>query len=198
MIQHDYDPTSSISEEQYSQYMTTKGVVILAVNSTRYWGCGGFENAELRSIGFDLFPQKGIKDSPPPDFVINGSADGPKFMLYVFMLQPGNYAISHIKIKVANSISDVGYLTANRSNLFNGSSPTGGTFDISAGEVVYIGHFGLDCTYQPTLWRYYKKDKEMFSQLIETLQSYIPYVNWSDVQYRLFETEPFGQDFTLE
>lgn len=195
MVHHDFAATPSVTQSQYAESSKTMGAVVLAVNSNRYWGCGGYENAELRTVGFDLMPSKYTNNEQPPDFVINGSAGGPDFIIYSSMLLPGTYAISRIKIKVAKSMSDVGYLTADRSSLFDSNSPLGGTFDVSAGEVVYLGHFGLDCADQPMLWRYYKEDEESFKELKNKLKTYIPYLN--DANFRLFKTSQFGHDFSL-
>lgn len=140
-------------------------------------------------------PRRYTNNAQPPDFVINGSAGGPDFIVYSSMLEPGTYAISQIKIKVAKSISDVGYLTAERSSLFESNLPVGGTFKVSAGEVVYIGHFGLDCSDRPMLWRYYKEDEESFKEFKDKLETYIPYLN--DANFRLFKTSRFGHDFSL-
>ena len=146
MVKHKYEPTAAITKAQYTMNSNKMGTVLLAVNWNRYWGCGGFENAELRSIGFDLMPKKYDNNEQAPDFVLNGSAGGPDFIVYSSMLEPGTYAISRVKIKVAQSMSNIGYLTLDRSTLFKSNTPVGGEFNVSAGEVVYIGHFGLDCT----------------------------------------------------
>jgi len=197
MVKHKYNATAAITKPQYTENSNTMGTVLLAVNWNRYWGCGGYENAELRSIGFDHMPNKHTTNEQAPDFILNGSAGGPDFIVYSSMLEPGSYAISRIKIKVAQSMSDVGYLTLERSSLFNSDTPLGGEFNISAGEVVYIGHFGLDCATKPMLWRYHKEDKKAFNEFVEKTKIYIPYLNLSNVQFRLFQTNEFGHDFSL-
>ncbi len=179
------------------QHAPKKGVVLLAANWSREWNCGGFENAELRSVGFDLLPKRYADDKRSPDFVVNGSAGRPGFMNYAFLLEPGTYAISYTKVKIARSVSDVGYYTAVRSDLFESGNPKGGTFELSAGEVVYIGHFGLDCTLQPMMWRYYAENKDSFQEFVESYKPHYPFLKLDSVRYRLFKTKEFGHDFSL-
>jgi len=197
LVQHNFDPSAELSESQYSQHASTKGVVFLAANWSRRWSCGEFENAELRSIGFDLLPERYGNDKQPPDFVVNGSADRPGFINFAFLLEPGEYAISYSKVKVAKSISEVGYFTATRSVLLGSDTPQGGTFEVAAGEVVYIGHFGLDCSYPPMMWRYYSENIGSFQKYVDSYKPHYPYLDLSNVQYRLFKTKMFGHDFTL-
>lgn len=199
LVSYKHAPTEAITEDQYSNNSGKLGTIIIGVNWNRYWGCAGYENAELRSIGFDHMPSVHKNNDEVPDFVVNGAATGPDpvFIVYSYMLKPGNYALSRVSIKVARSMSEVGYMNLERSRLIDQNKPLGGSFNVSAGEVVYIGHFGLDCAYQPMLWRYYKEDKEAFEELMEKTQSYIPYVDLSDAQFRLFKTSEFGHDFNL-
>jgi hypothetical protein len=195
VVSHRFDATPSVTKSQYDKSSGEMGTVVLAMNSNRYWGCGGYENAELQSMGFDLLPARHTNNDQAPEFVINGSSGGPDFMVYSSMLAPGTYALSYIKIKVARSMSEVAYLTAERSSLIQNHLPVAGTFNVQAGEVVYIGHFGLDCVNQPMLWRFYKEDKQSFKEFQDALNVYIPYLD--DATFRLFETSHFGYDFSL-
>lgn len=190
VIQHKYAPTAGINQEEYIANKATSGLVLVAASGKRVWGCGSYQNAELRSIGFDLLPSD-KNDELPPDFVINVSAQG--FMNYAFLLPPGTYAISYTSIKVASSASEVGYITANRSAL----AQRGGTFSVGPGENVYIGHFGIDCSLGPTLWRYYAEDNKSFNKMVSDYKSYYPYLSLDRVSYRLFSTEEFGHEFIL-
>lgn len=196
LVQHDYNSSKRLSEQQYTQNKTTKGVVLLAANWNREWNCGGFENAELRSIGFDRMAGPGGNDKTP-DFVVNGSAGTSGFTNYAFLLDPGSYALTYTKVKVAKSISDVGYFTATRKELFEANTPKGGTFEVEADEVVYLGHFGLDCASQPMMWRFYVETKKDFHAFVKSYQSHYPYLDLTNVQYRLFKTKLFGRDFSL-
>jgi len=202
MIKHEYNSTASINKKEYSEQSSKKGVVLLAVNWNRKWNCGSFENAEIRSIGFDLLPKRYNDDKHTPDFILNGSSfDNRGFINYAFLLEPGKYAISYTDVKVAKSMSDVGHFTAHRSNLFKSGKPKGGTFTINKGEVVYVGHFALDCAGKPMVWRYYTEDKDGFNKYVNKYvnkyKSYYPYINLNNVQFRLFKTNLFGNDFSL-
>ncbi len=79
----------------------------------------------------------------------------------------------------------------------SGGSSKGGTFAVNAGEVVYIGHFALDCDYGPTLWRFYLEDREGFDSYIDEYKSAYPYLDLENVKYQLFSTKEFGHGFTL-
>jgi len=198
LVPHSYNSTPSISSNSYTEVSSTKGVVLLSANWSREWNCGGFENAELRSIGFDILPAKYSNDKQPPDFVVNGSADYPGFINYAFLLEPGTYAISHIQIKVANSVSEIGYLNATRSQLLETGTPRGGTFNVDAKEVVYLGHFHLDCAQGPKLWRYYIDSKPEFNRYIKSSKNQYPFLDTERVEYRLFKTNEFGTSFDLQ
>ena len=63
---------SEATPEAYEKSRTTKGVVILAVNWGRAWGCGGYENAELLSFGFDRLPLKEVASNGPSEVFIDG------------------------------------------------------------------------------------------------------------------------------
>lgn len=187
-----YEPTTSIKEEEYRRNKESNGLVLVAATGKRVWGCGSYENAELRSIGFDRLPSNKTEESPP-DLVINTSDRG--FMNYAYLLPPGTYAISYINIKVARSMSDVGYITANRSSLVKND---GGSFTVGAGENVYIGHFGIDCAYGPSLWRYYSEDQSSFNELVSSYKANYPYLSLENVSYRLFSSKDFGHEFKLQ
>lgn len=197
LVQHDYDSSLAISKNEYLEHSSKKGVVLLAINWNRYWNCGGFENAELRSFGFDFMPKRYVDDEHTPDFVVNGTAGKPGFMNYAFLLEPGEYAISYTSMKIAKSVSDVSIYTVARSHLFESGNPKGGSFEISAGEVVYIGHFGLDCTFRPMMWRYYAENKDSFLEFVASYKPHYPFLQLDEVQYRLFKTKEFGYDFHL-
>jgi hypothetical protein len=192
LINHDYVATDDVSKETHTS--KTKGIVLVTTSGGRTWGCGSYENAELRSIGFDLEKSAKEKESIP-DLVINSTPDG--HMNYAFALEPGTYGISYISIKVARSMSDVGYINANRSALMEGPLSKGGSFTVIAGETVYIGHFALDCAYGPALWRFYLEDREGFEGYVDEYKAAYPYLDLNDVKYRLFTTQEFGHDFAL-
>ena len=56
-----YKPSDEVSKKAYT-YNKEYGVVLISVNWGRRWNCGGYENAELISIGFDLLPIQNLND----------------------------------------------------------------------------------------------------------------------------------------
>jgi len=193
VVKYKYNPSPSIAGDTYSNSENTNGVVLLSVNWSREWNCGGYETAELRSIGFDLLPSKQANDDSAPDLVVNGAADYPDYINYAFQLAPGEYAISYIQIKVARSVNDVGYLNISRSDLL----PDKGSFTVSGSEVVYIGHFHIDCAASPILWRYYIETDDEFQSYVKSFKKHYPFLDTENVQYRLFKTRSFGRNFQL-
>src|SRR6185295_12549797 len=125
----------------------TKGVALLAVRWDRRWNCGGFENAQLRVMAFDKLPTAKTDDAAP-DLLLDDAPlimTKPVFENYAFQLEPGEYGLSRLEIKVAKSVSDVGVFRVPRSKFLKDGASLGGTFTVGAGEVVYLGHFYLDC-----------------------------------------------------
>lgn len=198
LVQHEFSPTPSISEQQYAQEAKAKGLVLVSANWQRVWNCGGYENAELRSIGFDRMPSQYSSDALSPDLVLNGSPGGSGIANFAYLVEPGEYGLSYFQIKVAESVSEVGYRFASRSLLLNNEGSKAGSFHIKAGEAVYIGHFGLDCAQQPIPWRYYLEDAEAFQKYVASFKKHYPYLELGAVQYRLFETREFGHPHELQ
>jgi hypothetical protein len=135
---------SEASSEAYAKSRSTKGVVILAVNWSRHWNCGGYENAEIMSIGFDRLPiEESASDSSSEVFIDGPSRlmKKPVFLDYALLLDPGEYALTSFDIKVARSVRDVGHFAAKRSHLIENGKPKAGSFEVKAGEVIYIGNF---------------------------------------------------------
>ncbi len=186
--------------ESYAKSGATKGVVILAVNWSRRRGCGEFENAEIMSMGFDRLPaNNAANDSRPGVFL-----DGPPRLLkqsgfsdYALLLEPGEYALTSFDIKVARSVTDVGHFAANRSQLLENGKPKGGSFDVKAGEVVYIGNFFLDCRGGPTLWRYYTEGRDGFKSHMKEVKQKYPFIDPDKVNFRLFRTTTLGRNYEL-
>ncbi len=177
-----------------------KGIVLLAVRWDRHWKCGGFENAQLRVIGFDKLPSAKLSDGDDQDLILD---DAPRVMTkpifenYAFLVEPGEYGLSRLEIKVARSVSDVGFLKVPRSKFLAEGKSLGGSFSLVAGEVVYIGHFYLDCKQQPTMWRYYPDGRDGFDGYLSSLKKAYPALDTSKVLFRLFQTKEFGHDYAL-
>lgn len=183
-----------------AEEIANDGVVVLAVRWDRRWKCGGFENAQLRVFAFDKIPStKG--DDATPDLVLDDApaiATKPKFDNYAFLVPPGEYGLSRVEIKVAKSISEVGFFKVPRSRLMKDGRSEGGSFNVAPGEIVYIGHFYLDCsTRQPTMWRYYPDGKEAFGEYLISLKGDFPWLDASKAIFRLFDTKSFGNDYKL-
>jgi hypothetical protein len=192
------DPTEVTSDSYASR--GSKGVVLLDANWGRRWKCGGFENAELRSLSFDRIPSTKSSDDAPPDLTLEQPSSlfaRPIFINYALLIEPGKYVLSGFKIKVARSVSDVGYWIAKRSDLTKEGTAQGGTFTIDAGETVYIGNFYLDCFQYPQPWRYYTEGVENFAKHLAQYKEKYPFLNLDRVAYRLFETTKLGEPYSL-
>jgi hypothetical protein len=177
----------------------SKGIVLLAVRWDRRWNCAGFENAQLRVITFDKLPVAKADDAAP-DIVLDDAPlvmTKPVFDNYAFRVEPGEYGLSRLEIKVAKSRSDVGFFKVPRSKFLNEGKSLGGTFTVSAGEAVYLGHFYLDCHQQPILWRFYSEGRNGFNGYHASLKKVYPALDVEKVVFRLFQTKEFGQDYKL-
>jgi hypothetical protein len=179
----------------------TKGIILLAVRWDRRWNCGGFENAQLRVIGFDKLPSAKTSDDAQADVLLDDAPllmTKPVFDIYAFRVEPGEYGLVRLEIKVARSVSDVGFFKAPRSKFLKEGRSEGGTFSVAAGEAVYIGHFYLDCHQQPTMWRYYPDGRDAFNGFLASLKkNNYPALETDKVVFRLFQTKHFGHDYKL-
>ncbi len=189
-----------VTEKAYIENKDANGVILLDVNWGRRWKCGSHENAQLISLAFDKLPVSSVGNEVEPSLVLHSpsrlSVD-PVFLNYAYSLPPGEYAISAVSIKVADSISNVGFITAQRDKLYKKGKPVGGTFLVKPSEAVFIGNFYLDCAYGPTLWRYHSDGKEGFNTQIKEYRKSFPFLDLSDVKFRLFKTKEFGNDYNL-
>jgi hypothetical protein len=195
-----FQKTEQITRESYLQNKGDFGVVLMDINWGRWWGCGSHENAQLISLAFDKLPVKSTNNEIQPSLVIHSPSRlmvDPEFINYAFSLEPAEYAISSFSIKVSDSSSKVGFLTARRNHLYKDGQPIGGTFTVKANETVFIGNFFLDCAHGPILWRYYSDGKEAFQEQIQEYKSTYPFLDLSDVKFRLFKTKEFGIDYEL-
>ncbi|WP_287918781.1 hypothetical protein [Comamonas sp.] len=190
-----------LTSENYMQDGANKGGVLLSVRWDRKWKCAGFENAQLRLLGFDLFPSTRPVDDEGADLLLDDAPlllTKPRFDDYAFLVEPGQYALSKLHIKVARSVRDVGIAKVGRETLLQDGASVGGTFNVDAGEVVYIGHFSIDCFQEPSLWRVYLKDRESFNEYLADQKKKVPELDTSKASFRLFKSSYFGRDFELE
>src|SRR5688572_20052985 len=108
----------------------SKGVILFAVRWDRRWNCGGFENAQLRAIGFDKLPSAKAGDDIAADVLLEDAPlimTRPVFDNYAFLVEPGDYGLSRLEIKVAKSRSDVGFFKIPRSKFLKDGQSLGGT-----------------------------------------------------------------------
>ena len=172
-----FNDSSLVTKESYLNAKETNGIVLLDVNWGRWWNCGGYENAQLVSLAFDKLPLNSTGNEAEPSLMLHSPSRirvDPVFINYAYSLEPGEYALSAFSIKAAKSVSDVGYLTANRDQLYSDGKPIGGTFTVNPGEAVFIGNFYLDCAYGPTLWRYHSDGKEAFEEQVKEYAQKFP------------------------
>ena len=191
-------PKQEVTAESYGNDKT-KGLVVLSAIWGRTWKCAQFENGQLRSFGFDRLPIQMTADNAVPEVLL---ADSPPYderhpVNYVLALEPSEYGLATFDIKVASSVTDVKILGVGRTRLFEGRKSIGGTFHVSAGELVYIGHFGLDCYKEPTIWRYYPEGRDGFDSYKEVIKKQYPFLDVDNMQFRLFETSVLGRNYVL-
>lgn len=185
-----------------SAFSSTKGTVFLLVNWGRVWGCKSFENAQLQGITFAKLPYSGAQDEELS--LKLGSTLFAKILAknqwvpYTYVVDPGEYALVAFDLKVAKSTTDIRHLRPVAADFIKDNKPVAGTFRVAAGEIVYIGHFGVDCTTpDPIPWRYFSVRSEFASDVAEFRKEY-PFTKEVPIQYRLFFTNMIGQMLGVE
>lgn len=200
-IENEVGLSNEANAESYANNKEKLGIVLFDARWARQWKCGKYQNAQLLNFSFDKAPISEKPDDAPADIKIgtaNRVSVSPKFESYALLVPPGEYVLSNFKIKVAESSLNVDYWVASRSHLIKDGKPLAGKFNVKAGEVVYIGNFALDCFAGPTLWRYYANGKDGFeSQLLDYKAKY-PFLDLTNVKFRLFKTETIGRDYELK
>ncbi len=176
-----------------------KGFVVLSALWGRTWNCGRFVNGQLWSFGFDRLPTDTTADDAAAEVALEGSPyyGGGPATNYVLALDPGEYALTIFSVKVATSATDSKTVSVGRARLFEEGRPIGGTFIVKAAELVYIGHFGLDCYKEPTIWRYYPGGQEGFEHYKQVIKEQYPFLDVGKMQFRLFKTSHLGRDYVL-
>ena len=100
------------TEETFRESGSTRlegGAVILQINWGRYWKCGPYENAQLQRLAFRRLGENAESPSDK-DWELSPSSTllvKPSFEPYVVLLNPGQYALSGFRFKVAASRSGV-------------------------------------------------------------------------------------------
>ncbi|MEW5788219.1 MAG: hypothetical protein AB1899_10255 [Pseudomonadota bacterium] len=181
-----------------NSYKADLGVIIIQMNWGRTWKCGPYENAQLQALAFTRSPIDSTEfaslelETPSKLFVDN------KFLPYAYVVQPGEYVLTAFDVKIARSRTDVDHIKGSKENLIKDGKPVGGSFSVNPGEIVYVGHFGLDCGAEPFLWRYYIEGREEFEKYINGFRQKYPFVKNVPVQFRLFSTQTLGNLFSLQ
>lgn len=190
------NPRHDVTAESY-RTDATKGLVVLSALWGRSWKCGTFEHGQLRAFGFDRLPSVTEAEDATVDVVIEDSTDlrGGPAANYVLALEPGEYGLAMYAIRVASSTTDMRTVSVGRARLFEKGEPVGGTFTVKAGELVYIGHFGLDCSKEPTIWRYYLDGRGGFEHYKRLIKDQFPFLPVEAMQMRLFKTSTLGRDY---
>lgn len=176
----------------------TEAVVLVQLNWGRYWPCTGFENAQLLSMSFvQLDPPAGgaaslALEAPSRLFV------DPVFKSHAYVLPAGTYALDGFSVKAAVSVRDIRIADAVAEDLMVDGKHAAGSFRLEAGEIVYVGGFGLDCSMEAVPWRYYEDGRASFEQLVARFRKTYPAVAQVPVTFRLFDTTRFGDPFELE
>lgn len=188
------------TSEKYAVEASSKGLVLFDVYWNRVWKCGRFENAQLRSLGFDKAPLTAEATKLSELLLTNPSELAPprNFVPYAVLLDPGDYQMTSFAVKVAKSMSDVGTFTAARERLVKDGMSRAGGFTVAAGEVVYIGNFGVDCFQDPMPWRYYTEGRDSFKEHLAQYKDKYPFIDPSRVVYRLFATKMMGEPYELK
>ena len=182
-----------LSEDTYKPDL---GVIMIQVNWGRAWKCGQYENAQLQALTFTKSPidnSKQVLDLKTPSklFVDN------KFLPYAYVVQPGEYVLTAFDVKIARSRTDIVHIRGSTDNLIKDGKPVGGSFTVNPGEIVYVGHFGLDCGAEPFLWRYYIDGRADFERYVDGFREKFPFVKSVPVHFRLFTTQMFGNSYSL-
>jgi hypothetical protein len=192
------DDASKLSKERYVKAAGQLSVIMLEVNWGRQWNCDVYENAQIQKLEFSSFPadeneRQRIRLKTPSKLTSKDRYD-PIAML----VEPGTYAITGFDIKVARSMTDVGHFVGTTADLIKDGEPVGGTFTIDAGEIIYLGHFSLDCDEGIMPWRYYLSDRSEFERYVARFREWYPFTADTPVEYRLFSTSTMGIPHAME
>lgn len=189
--------TPNINEATYKKDKATKGTVILGVNWGRIWKCGEYDNAQLLSFGFDHLPAKSLSDDSKFDVILYNPSvmtSMPRYITYALQVDKGDYALSQFDVKYVKSMNDIRYYMPHKKALIERS----GTFNVKAGETVYIGNFSLSCRYEPPIiWRYYEEGKDKFNKYVTAIKKLYPFLKDEDIKFRLFKTSILGNNYSL-
>jgi hypothetical protein len=184
----------TLTSSVYQQHQAEQGLVLMTINWGTKWRCADFDKATLQSIRFERL----YEAAKPLAFHRPANADQrPEYVRYAFLVEPGEYALSGTELMVSKMGQKDDYLRTSKSQLIVDNRSLGGTFTAQAGEPVYIGNFWIDCKYSPIVWRLYTEGENSFNQHLQLFKQDYPFIDLSNVQYRLFQTTQFGLDYQL-
>ena len=184
-----------LDEDSYQKEL---GVIIMQVNWGRTWKCGQFDNAQLQALAFtkssnDQSEAVSLElEAHSKVFVDN------KFIPYAYVVQPGEYLLTDFDVKAARSETDILHIKSSKSSLNRKGKSIWGSFTVHPGEIVYIGHFGLDCGAEPFLWRYYIDGRSEFVSYIDGFRQKYRFLEDVPVQFRLFSTNTLGNPYAID
>ena len=175
-------------------YNPEKGLIIAEVNWGRKWGCGVFENAQLQHLKFTSSNDQ-VDLRPSSKLMVRD-----EFVTYVLPVSPGKYELEEFDVKVAKSVSEVGHFRKSSEQSHPSSPVAGGSFSVAPGEIVYVGHFGIDCGAPPFLWRNYVDGREEFEAYVADFRKEHPSLSQYPVHFRLFSSpsSALGNDYFLQ
>ncbi len=184
-----------LSADSFRASMPGKGIVLIRVNWGRRYGCPGVANAQLLRLAFTQLPTS----TSAAAFVLNTPGKllvSNRFLDVAYVLDPGTYAITEIRVLIAKTLSRVDELSVG--GLMEHDNPVGGTFRVEPNEAVYVGNFWLDCVQQGAVpWRFYLKERANFDEFVADFRKQYPYAAAIPVRYRLFDTSAFGFPYSL-
>jgi hypothetical protein len=192
-----------VTQGAYGRTKDTHAVVLMSVDWGRRWGFCAVENAQLRTFAFDRMPVQKHGEDEAADLLLEAPPSllaGPGAVAhYALLVEPGEYALIFSELKVARSVNDVATYRAGRRKLIQDGKPLAGSFTAGSGELVYVGHFGLECVNgRLTLWRYYVQGREGFQHYLATnVRAKYPFLDTEKAQYKLFRTSMIGRDYEL-
>lgn len=194
---HARDAHTPLTDKAFAARSADKGVVLIHVNWGRQWNCHGYDNAQLQRLVFQSMPTDGSAPESMELDIPSRLLAKNTFLKYALLVSPGRYALSGFRFKLAASMSDLRIYEPDAKTLLEENNAKAGSFRVAAGEIVYIGHFGVDCNGEPSPWRFYIEGAQDFRQYSDEFHREYPSTRSVPVTYRLFETEVLGTPYAL-
>lgn len=197
-------PVNELDPGGISLALQSKAIVIVAVNWDKKSTCPGYRSVGLTGLGFDRLRTPAPAADAPVDLLLHGSSSlftDRGFESLAFVVEPGAYALSSYDIKYARSWLISAVASRRRNWLIRDGKAFAGSFEVRAGETIYLGHFSVNCEGEGQVlipWRTYPVDEAAFMEYLGGLKSAFPALGTSRVQLRLFRTRRYGEDYYTE